>query len=792
MLRKLIIILPVLFYYSNSNAQDFECSDCHDEVKISGTHLNVLECQDCHDNVIDEDHAEKGAEEVQCYDCHDDYANLVNRDIHHRLKDKVENPPNCQTCHGEHKIISPSSSRNHEKTYCSQCHDNIVMANPYHSIAVNDQTCFECHDAEDHTLVLAESVHKDLMCADCHNWVSQNIEKHQEDLPFAQTADCYLCHNNVAQEHRESIHGISIAEGIEESAQCWDCHGSHQIINVHKEESPVNSDNISFTCGKCHDDEKLVEKFDIPVVCPSKLYASSVHAKVIEEGKDGATCTSCHGAHTIKNLVQPGSSISPLEIPNTCGECHQEITEKYKKSMHWIRAQQGVRFAPVCNDCHCEHGVSAINSAEFPGDEIRRLQEETCIQCHQSPMVANRTGLEGGQANQYQDSYHGLAFMRGDTESAMCVDCHGVHEILPSKYPESMVSKENVTNTCRKCHEDATEIFSQSYSHQTLSEEARYVEGIVQNFYFWLIITVIGGMVLHNLIIFVYEIRRRRRKEKNVITLPRFTKNEVVQHILLLTSFIILAITGFALKYPDSFWAEGLLSLGLSETIRQNTHRVSAVIMIVLSFYHVGYLLFTRRGRDVLKEFIPSLQDLRDVVDNMKYYLRISKKHPHFGQYDYAEKAEYWALIWGTFVMGATGLVLWFPTVVGDWAPIWFIKVNEIIHFYEAILASLAILVWHWFFVIFHPKEYPMSFTWIDGKMSLESFRHHHERQFRKMLLEWDEYKNNSNDPSKLSHYTDLFITTLEKSGFSAEEILQNELNKDPELRAWFETNTGN
>jgi cytochrome b subunit of formate dehydrogenase len=207
--------------------------------------------------------------------------------------------------------------------------------------------------------------------------------------------------------------------------------------------------------------------------------------------------------------------------------------------------------------------------------------------------------------------------------------------------------------------------------------------------------------------------------------------------------------------------------------------------MIVLSFYHLFYLLFTARGRDVLKELLPTYKDITDVRDNIMYYLRLSKVHPQFNQYDYAEKAEYWALVWGTIVMAVTGLVLWFPTMVGDWAPVWLIKVSEIVHFMEAILATLAILVWHWFFVIFRPSEYPMSFTWTDGNMTLEHYRHHHERHFRRILLEWYEYSNENHPRTKLTNYTQLFKDTLEKSGFSLDNIIQSELNKDLELRIW-------
>ncbi len=499
-----------------------------------------------------------------------------------------------------------------------------------------------------------------------------------------------------------------------------------------------------------------------------------------------ATCTSCHGIHDIKNRIQPGSRISSFNIPNNCEPCHSEITKEYKESIHWILAKKGVKFAPVCNDCHSEHSIHSLN-----GDgrkmAIRKMQQNTCMTCHQSEILAERYGSNVTEVSEYLDSYHGLAGMRGDEDAAMCVDCHGVHKILPKNHPESFVSPEKVTETCRKCHPEANAVFSQSYSHVSQTEESRNVESIVTNLYFWLIIIVIGGMLLHNLLIFVYEIRLRRKHEKTLVRVPRFTRNEVVQHIILFSTFIILAITGFALKYPQSWWGEGLYSLGMSETVRQNTHRIAAVLMIILSFYHLFYLIFTKRGRDVLWGIFPKVSDLKSVVDNIAFYLRLRKEKPQFEQYDYAEKAEYWALIWGTGVMGLTGFVLWFPTLVGDWAPIWFIKVCEIIHFYEAILASLAILVWHWFFVIFHPGEYPMSFVWVDGKMNLHHYRHHHEKEFRKIAKEWSEIKVNKRKADDLSHFSKLFFDTLKKNEQDPDYVMQREIEHDPNLKSWLE-----
>ncbi|OGU58651.1 MAG: hypothetical protein A2V66_03845 [Ignavibacteria bacterium RBG_13_36_8] len=785
----ILSIVPLFFLtatYTNTRGQDFNCLDCHENLIQKSVHNEIIECGDCHTDITDEEHIENGGQKVNCGICHTENADLQKTDIHHRLK--VGNrAPDCKTCHGTHEIKSPSESTNIVKDYCSKCHTNIVYTNPFHSKAVSKNICAECHNIEEHQTPLNQSVHSKLNCADCHNHIANNLSTHPEGNGLKQAADCYLCHSKIAAEHRESIHGISLREGINEAAQCWDCHGSHDILQVQNEKNKVFPSNLAATCGRCHDDPNFVQKFSMSIKSPGHSYSLSVHGKLVEAGKlDAATCVTCHGVHDIKNRIMPGSRISSFNVPNTCIHCHKEVTEEYKKSIHWIQAKKGVKEAPVCNDCHSEHDIVAINTIQKK-EEIRKIQEETCFKCHQDPIIAIRYGLIGNEARNYQDSYHGLAVMRGDTDAALCIDCHGVHKILPKNYPESTVYKSNIITTCQKCHLDATELFAKSYSHISQTASAKNIEDFVKSLYFWLIIIVIGGMVLHNALIFIYEIRKKRKKGKNEITIPRFTKNEVVQHITLLTSFITLAITGFALKYPVSWWAEGLQIFGMSETVRQNIHRIAAIVMIVLSFYHVLYLIVTRRGRDVLLNLIPKLDDARQAVDNILYYLRINKSKPEFDKYDYTEKAEYWALVWGTVVMGITGFILWFPTIVGEWAPVWLIKVSEIVHFYEAILATLAILVWHWFFVIFHPREYPMSFVWIDGKMSLDSYRHHHERHFKKIILQWYKMKSGNMQRKDLKYSTELFLSTFEKHGLNPDEVIQTELNKDPKLRVWLE-----
>lgn len=781
------LLFSFLFTFSFSilsNAQEIKCLDCHENMVAKSVHDKVIKCGDCHNDIKSEDHSEIKAKKVECKRCHAAFDVQMQNDVHRKLLKMPEGKaPNCKKCHGTHSIVSPSSISDKNKSICGKCHTNNILIVPYHTESNLVESCNKCHGEKNHKQELEKSVHKNLTCSNCHSYVIKNLVKHQQLPKDFIKADCYVCHTTIAEEHKESIHGLSLTQGINEAAQCWDCHGSHDVNFVKDKNSKVYPTHLVKTCGNCHDDTAFIKKYELSVYQPGKMYSASVHGKLVMDGsKNAATCVTCHGKHDIKNRVQVGSMISSINLPNTCENCHKKETEEYKGSIHWIAVKKGIRSAPSCNDCHSEHSIKSINTAN-KRDEVKKIQDNTCLLCHQNLLLSQRYGLENTNANNYQDSYHGLAVSHGDKKAAMCVDCHNVHKILPKDHAESSVNKNNIVTTCRKCHAKATETFANSYSHTTQVNSAANIENIVQVIYFWLIVIVIGGMFLHNLIILIHELRVRYNKSKNEIQIPRFTSNELFQHTVLLISFIVLALTGFQLKYPNSFYGNIMYSIGFDEVVRQWVHRISAVIMITLSFYHVIYLIITSRGRYVLKGLIPRPSDITQAINTMLYYMNIKKKHPDYENYNYIKKAEYWALIWGTLIMGITGFVLWFPTIVGDWAPVWFIKVSEIVHFYEAILATLAIFIWHMFFVMFHPKEYPLSFTVINGKMSVVHYRHEHRSQYNKAILEYIEFKNGKRSAKKMGNFTKMFIKALEEKGVSMEEFVNSELETDRELK---------
>ncbi len=803
----LVLIFLLTGIFSALSQSNDDCLMCHEDKTLTkvrngktvslfvdskmyenSVHENI-DCISCHTDVAEDIPHPKNLKKVDCGRCHTEQANQEKNDIHHRLTGRInenapdcKTPPNCKTCHNTHNIYKPSKVKNKSKVYCGKCHEENVLSSKFHISEKINKSCKECH-AECGTK-MKKSVHRNLSCANCHSYVINNLDDHHKLPEGIPAADCYLCHRSIAKEYKESIHGLSVSEGINEAANCWDCHGSHSVYYVASDSSMVYPGNLASTCGTCHDDPLFNQKFNSAVKQPGKMYSLSVHGKLIVIGDTNApSCVTCHGGHNIENRIMPGSKIASVNISKTCGECHRKIEKEYENSIHYIALKKGVSKAPTCNDCHSEHSILAINILD-KRKEMKKIQDETCLECHQNLLLSERYGLESQNAYNYQDSYHGLAVKRGDEKAAMCVDCHGVHNVLPKYHKDSKVNENNVLGTCRKCHVNATEVFSKSYSHANgENSQSSFIENIVTKFYFWLIIIVIGGMIIHNLIIFIHDLRKRYKLINQEIRVPRFTTNELIQHIILLVTFTILAITGFQLKYPESWWAERLTFIGLNEFTRQTVHRISAVLMIALSFYHLAYLLVTPRGRAILMNFFPKLIDFKHAFDNILYNLNLKKKHPEFDYYDYTEKVEYWALIWGTIIMGLTGVILWFPTMVGDWAPVWTIKVAEIVHFYEAILATLAIIVWHWFFVVFRPNEYPLSFTCIDGKMTITHYREEHKMKFKKIMVDYLQLKKGLKSKKQISNLTNLFIASVEKAGINFDDFIMSETEKDVDLK---------
>lgn len=564
------------------------------------------------------------------------------------------------------------------------------------------------------------SIHGSILtCVDCHADVT--MSPHQATPA---KVSCATCHADQQAAYDRSFHAKAINGGDLKAATCADCHGSpHELLPASDPKARTNHANLAVTCGSCHG-QKFVMESSGHSAQPYISYQQSVHGRAVASGSEkAAVCTDCHGSHEILQASDPKSSIFKFNVPQTCAKCHKAVEQEFMQSIHGQSVARGNGQAPVCTDCH---GIHSIKAHLDPTSSVaaQNLAKTTCARCHEGVRLAEEFGVEGSRATTYLASYHGLASKRGSKVVANCASCHGVHNILPSSDPRSTISRANLVKTCGQCHPGVTDKFALGKVHvdaplsaDTGSVAVRWI----RKFYLSLIFMVIGAMLIHNLIIWRRKaLMRRDAHHRSVI---RMTRPQRWQHLLLFTSFFVLVITGFALKFPDSWFAS---LWGMSERVRGWTHRAAGVLLIGVGVYHMLYVIFARDGRRLISDFLPEPKDATDVWTTMRYYLGLSGEKPVFRRFTYAEKAEYWALVWGLIVMAATGIMLWAKISVGNLVPRWWLDIATAIHFYEAVLASLAIVVWHFYQVFLDPDVYPMNWAWWDGKMSFNHYSEEH------------------------------------------------------------------
>lgn len=566
-----------------------------------------------------------------------------------------------------------------------------------------------------------------LQCQGCHG---------AGTLPYLGGA---LFHTEPHTAYDHGFHAQAMKTG-NKAAACLDCHTRNgdmtTILPAGDPKSTINRANVAETCGRCHGDQSVMQGSGITNQ-PFLSYRESVHAQAVARGNtSAAVCTDCHNSHDIRAASDAQSTIFKVNVPGTCGKCHESEAKEFAASVHGQAVARGVSRAPVCTDCHGIHNIK-MSFERDTGAASVAIGTESCAKCHEGVALTQEFGVASERVSSYQASYHGLASKYGSKVAANCASCHGVHNILPSSDPKSMIHTANLQQTCGQCHVGATANFTKGRIHSgtTLTSGVAYgrdpsVVGtrIVRLIYLPLIVLVIGGMVVHNALIWRKKAAEKRRHERR--TIIRLTRNQRLQHWLLLTSFMTLVFSGFALQYPDS-WLAWLL--GSNETLRRTMHRSAAIIMLVTGTYHVLYLALTSEGRQWVKDMLPRLKDVSDVIQNVFYYLGVRKLRPKMARFGYAEKAEYWAVVWGTIIMGLTGLMIWFKISVFSFLARWWVDIALAIHFYEAVLATLAIVVWHFYQVIFDPDVYPINFAFLDGRVSEESYKEEHELAYEQL-----------------------------------------------------------
>jgi cytochrome b subunit of formate dehydrogenase len=476
-------------------------------------------------------------------------------------------------------------------------------------------------------------------------------------------------------------------------------------------------------------------------------FEDSVHGAALRGG-DGtaANCVDCHGAHEMNRGMVPGAKLNKRHVSATCAVCHTAAGREFGESVHARALLEGNFDSATCTDCHGEHDIRGKLDPASPV-HAKNVAQQVCGDCHGSLKLTKKYGIASHAFQTFADSYHGLAVRGGSVEVVNCASCHESHAIKPQDDPTSTIHRANIARTCGECHPGANTRFAIGRVHVS-PEAAQGADGndpilyLIATLYTILIVSVVGGMFVHNLLDFVKKIRRKlaiqqgRIEEERVAhrLYLRMSVNERVQHGILVLSFVLLTVTGFMLRYPEAWWVVALRNLSAQAfEWRSLIHRIAGVAMLAAGVWHLAYLAGTVRGRELFRDLWPRWRDVTDPWKVLKYNLGIAPTKPAFGRFSYIEKAEYWALVWGTLLMGVTGVVLWFENAsMGLFSKLGF-DISRTIHFYEAILATLAIVVWHFYFVIFNPDVYPMNLSWLTGRMSEREMLEEHPAELARL-----------------------------------------------------------
>jgi cytochrome b subunit of formate dehydrogenase len=657
-----------------------------------------------------------------CLECHSDG------------KLKMKKAGHVMSLFADQTLLAKSA---HRSLDCIDCHEGFDAEKLPHQTPLKPVDCAACHEDTGrkhcfHRRLALSPAPKgdDTACAACHGTHAVAPLK-SADFPFAraqQTDACGRCHQPARDQFLASAHAKALAAGMIEAPACLDC---HRLPVARRPEDKLQIElKLAQTtlCESCH-----LKKSEVGArtLRGSKFVSSfdkSVHGAALQRGiVDAANCVDCHGSHEMNQAMVAGSRVNKAHLPGTCARCHKTQTAEYNFSVHAVALRKGNLDSPVCTDCHGEHDILAHTNPEAPV-YARNVAQDVCASCHASVRLTKKYGLAADSFQTFSDSYHGLAGRGGATAVVNCASCHSSHAIKSHLDPTSTTYQDNLVVTCGQCHTGVNKRFTTGRVH--VSPEQRAESPIlywIANIYVILIFLVIGGMTLHNLLDFVHKLLRKLAMEKGEIPEEpvahrlylRLTVHERLQHAALALSFILLVLTGFMLRYPEAWWVVGIRSVSSSAFVARGLlHRLAGVVLIAAGLWHLGYLGFTPKGRRLFLDLLPAWRDLTDPWKVLRHNLGFAPEKPKFDRFSYIEKAEYWALIWGTVLMGVTGVILWFDnTSMGLFTKLGF-DISRTVHFYEAVLATLAILVWHFYFVIFNPDIYPMNLAWLTGHVS--------------------------------------------------------------------------
>jgi predicted CXXCH cytochrome family protein len=656
-----------------------------------------------------------------CTKCHAKIESVHRKVIRGELWEKQPHLiPACVDCHEPHKIRQVFYPQGMADADCLRCHSNrqLRATGGTRSLFVDQQE-------------LAASRHARTACVQCHT--GGDPSQIRPCVTIKAKVDCSICHAEAVDQYQHSIHGQLLAKGSPDAPACADCHGTHGVLSRSDLHSPTFRRSVPALCAKCHrQGERAAVRYKGTQTNVVEHYIESIHGKgLLKSGLTvTANCADCHTPHRELPSREPLSSVNPRNVAATCGRCHQGIYEAFTASIHSAQVSRTSKPLPVCSDCHSAHTIRRTDLSDF-----RLHIMDQCGRCHEAI------------AKTYFDTYHGKVSKLGYVKTAKCYDCHGAHDVRAVTDPASRLSRANVVKTCAQCHPGSNRRFAGYLTHATHHDPEKYPYLFLT---FWAMTSLLMGTLvvagMHTVAWLPRSLQYSRELKANgspqgAVYVRRFRPFDRNLHLMVIASFLGLALTGMTLKFSYTRWAQVLSHLLGGFEAAGLIHRFCALLTFTYFGLHLWDLFRKRRASGkTWRQYIFSPEsmvfnrsDWREFIASVKWFLGRGPR-PQYGRWTYWEKFDYFAVFWGVAIIGTTGLLLWFPEFFTHLLPGLMINVATIIHSDEALLAVGFIFTVHFFNTHFRPERFPIDTVVFTGGEPLEKFKLDRPREYQQMM----------------------------------------------------------
>ena len=554
--------------------------------------------------------------------------------------------------------------------------------------------------------------------------------------PWPPRVDCSICHAEPVAVYATSIHGKLHDRGDPEAPDCRHCHGTHGIKLKLDPLSPTYVQKTSPSCVPSATARAAspTSATTAPWTTWSRTTNHSVHGRALSESGlvVSATCTDCHTAHQALPQDDRKSSIHRANIAATCAACHSGIYETFKGSIHFTgHAKDGAEL-PMCNDCHSSHEITRTDAEGFMREIVT-----TCGKCHEDVTES------------YFETFHGKVVQAG---------LHRDRQVpgLPRRpsdpaaetIPTRPCPRENIVETCAKCHPGSHRQFAGYLTHATHHDRDKYP------FIYWtwlfmtsLLVGTFAFFGIHTLLWLPPLLPGPAPRAEAAGRVAGAGVPAIRPPAPLPAHPGHRQLPGAGRDRHDPqvlLPAVGPVALAPAGRLPErgpDPPPVRPDHLLLLRPPHRRHRLPQAPGRALLagvpgRAATPCCPRRSTCRSSGRPSGGSSAwgRAPRYGRWTYWEKFDYFAVFWGVGMIGFSGLILWFPEFFTHFLPGWFVNVATIIHSDEALLATGFIFTVHFFNTHFRPDKFPMDPVIFTGRIPLEEFKEDRPREYEELV----------------------------------------------------------